>query len=492
MEELVEAIVRMHGQRVYNSAADVITEKWPWLLRYNASDLHLIDTDYSFISPDVSGGKQNVLSLRASTNNTGTDTIVLVKKPSTLKLKNPFSTASLSNKPSFEDDACSAMGFESSNEDHFMIGLYSTYFPYPTQRTILKETQRILKTTLYEFTKIYVPEKLYCKAYEYSASSSLSQWVLMVQDVISKPEVYKDRLETYSKLSYLHSLSSSMLDCASEVYDLISQRQHVSTSELYVLLANVLELIDAFGIPECSAKHRVLKGYTSALATDLKKKLEEVQLPLRNTMRRIVDERERLLLEEDSASQKYREEEKAIQRDFLLEPEILKSILQPEDIPKKVSKVSKTITLEHYLPIGRCTNSGIYNEKTGAFVNLPDICVWGPDKELIDYRPGGNGLIESIKDISTRVLRLPWNSASIDLAIDAINAKENTLLEARDAYSETNSSKIPSLSGRRLGGPRFAASIAILPKLSKAIPIKKAEKMSSDNSRAAEADLIMS
>ncbi|KAF3927611.1 hypothetical protein AA313_de0208483 [Arthrobotrys entomopaga] len=489
MDDLVEAVAKMHAQRVYSSNKDEVEEKWPWLLRGDISDIPPSQHDPH---PRPSSRASNRGDIPKALS-IGEFLARNTSKPTdTLKPKTRPQTPSTGDASSFIDGCeCSVRNFEQPKE--VAIGTfdpYSTYFPYPTLRTILKETQKISKTAIYEFTKKYLPEKLCLQSYEYPASSSLGQWISMLQDAISEPYQYSEYPETQRKLLHLSTLNPNLLYSVRQVHDLVSGRQHASTSELYVLLASVLEFVDALGIPKCTTKQILLNNYTSTLAADLKKKLEDIQIPLRHTLSRIADVRGNLAKEEEEASRKYHQKEREVQREFLLDSETLKGILniettsvsQYEETGAQVSSPSqsKSLLVDEW-------NKPPLEE----FKHVPDICVWDPNQQLIEYCPGGASFIETVKETNTPSVTFPWDAISIDRAIDALNAKENLQVLTVTKSDENGGGKNPLATLNGMDSSNFSPNIVMPSKFSKADPIKIAKPMPSYKPSAENGELLI-
>ncbi|KAK6543383.1 hypothetical protein TWF694_000131 [Orbilia ellipsospora] len=486
IDSLVDTVTKMHAQRVYSSNREVVEEKRPWLLHEDASDVPVAQY-YPHLRPSSRTSSRNSASKDLGVGNFP---IRNIQAPTEfLKPNSRPQTPSTRNGSLMDDGEYSVTNVESHNEVS-IIDPYGTYFPYPTLRTILKETQKITKTAIYEFTKKYLPEKLRLQAYEYPASSSLGQWILMLQDAISEPYSYSEYPETQRKLLYLSTLNPNLLYSVGQVHDLVSERQHASTSELYVLLASVLEFIDVLGIPKCTTKQTLLNNYSSTLAADLKKKLEDIQIPLRNTLSRIAEAREKLTQEEEEVSQKYHQKEREVQQEFLLDQETLKGILNIKTAPLPQHEPTRTRT--SFLPESKSYLVDQWNNPAlEESEKVPDICVWDPDKHLIEYCPGGASLIETVKETNTPCINFPWDAISIDRAIDALNAKENMQLLSVKELQENAYSKSPLATLKGIDYPNLNTNIVIQPKVNKAVPIKAAKPMPSYIPSTENGDLLI-
>ncbi|KAK6532330.1 hypothetical protein TWF281_006520 [Arthrobotrys megalospora] len=476
MDELVETLVAMNAEQVYTSTPEAIKEKWPWLLDGDISELAA--TEFSK-PPEPCNGinkKQAIATFRRPPSYVGQET--RLSSSTFLNVRG----SRFSNSILDDNDARSMMSFDLSAEISRTIDPYGTYFPYPTLRTILKESRRILKSAFYEFTKKYLPEMISQEAFEFIDSSSLGQLILMVQDTISEMDEHRFTPETREKLIYLRDLDSKAgcLNSASELYDLVSRRRRdIDTSELYLLLNNLLGLIDALGAPEWSKKQRALNKYTAVLATDLKKKFEEIQAPLRTTLRRISDQRETLDTEEKSADQKYRRDKKEIQSHFMVNTETLhRALLSDENSVHKIRNfevvMTKALTKND---VGPPSEDKASYTKNAILLTPPDICVWDPQKQLIDYCPGGTQLPQVTKDNTPTSFRRPWDTSSIDLAINALNSKENIYHSARQSQADSSCKGNSIVQGKGFQGFKNSSQIMIPPAYSKAIPIKKAESI---------------
>ncbi|EPS36965.1 hypothetical protein H072_9453 [Dactylellina haptotyla CBS 200.50] len=470
VDDLVGTLVKMHAQGVYRSTEDEVKKKWPWLLKLDLNNLPAFETYYSDRTRKSSNFQLGSAASEPNSSLSATN----------LGRNKRFPLSQLGSRLILDDSDCSMASFETTNEtanETLNVDPYSTYFPYPTQRKVLKETQRTLKMAIYEFTKKYLPEKLLDQLYEYPASSSLGQWVLMIQDAISNSDTYRSSPSTLKKLTYLATLNPNLLDSASEVHDLVSNRQNASTYEIYVLLATVLEFIDALGVLQCSAKQKRLNEYTSTLAVELKKKLEEIQDPLRNTLRHINKTREKLKKQEEDAIQKYRQSERVIQKTFLLDQENLRSVVQT-----KGKYLANPSLNENTQCLDKDTNgfsiqkSNLVSFMENSVPEPPSIYVWGPDDELVDYRPGGTRAIETVKEVSSSAIcLLPWDMVSIDRAIEKLNEKENIASAPRKATDNFVSNKPTLVLGDVGKDTRTTANIALQPKPKPSVPFASIE-----------------
>ncbi|EWC44713.1 hypothetical protein DRE_06491 [Drechslerella stenobrocha 248] len=477
MNELVETVVKMHAQRVYASSPEVVRETWPWLLDGDITELSLIDLGSGTKASKLPAMKADlpkpkfVMGLSSNADSLSS----IDDNSSTIRMRKHTRRSSIAASSLFADDACSIISFGPSNELALVTDPYGSCFPYPTQRTIFKHAQQIMKKALYEFTKIYFPDKLKHRSFEYSASSSLGQWVLMVQDAISNPEAFQDQQGTYYKLKSLGF--STLLDPASELHDLLSKREHVNTADLQSLLVDILTLIDSLGISECSGQQRALSEYVSALAADLKGKLEEVQVPFRDTLKRISDERNKLASEEEDATQNYRERERSVQQDFLLDPEVLKSILSQKPCPIGGTIGRYAINKPKRSVLSRCT--GATGSRRGS-VAAPNTCIWSPDRESMDNRPVWEDA--KLPTVFNTTVDMPWDATAIDQAIERMNSQ--------GAQENRKVSQGHEL-GPGLEGSRYAVGKVVKPvKLSKAIPIKAPPK--SVHTPVEESELLIS
>ncbi|KAF3916249.1 hypothetical protein ABW21_db0201020 [Orbilia brochopaga] len=445
MDDLVDAVVSMHGQRVYSSPPEVVQQKWPWLLLGDIAELSLVD---------ITASNTADFGVNPSGFTTG---------------KHPEAPSTVTGSMVSED----VFNFDSSNEQNAPIDPYTSSFPYPTQRTILKESQRILKAALYAFTKQYLPDNITNPSFEYPASSSLGQWVLMVQDAISTADIKAAQ----GKLVAMGISFPNLLDPASELHDLLSRRQHITTAGLRKLLENILKLTEILEAPECISQQRALNGYASALAEDLKKKLEEIQIPFRNTMKQIADHKDKLARDEKTATEIYREQEKLVQKGFLLDPGVLKSIISPK-VPAKETPMQVQLPADPEPTIQARRDSTI---RISSDIFTPsDVRVWGPDKQVVDFRAMSG--LETIKARpSSASLHPAWDPASLDLALEQLShkeTKENRNARAEDVYPHIANSRNPSIPGPGLEGSKYASGgFFVPPKRGKfAIPIKAPPK----------------
>ncbi|KAK6501191.1 hypothetical protein TWF481_009036 [Arthrobotrys musiformis] len=492
LDELVEVMVRMHAEQVYTSSLETITEKWPWLLAGNISEVDAMVANVSSKSPPNTISKaQTVSTLKGSP--VGAE---LGSAPS-LKALRAARGPKASNayaRSAFDDDTYSIASFDPSGGSSRAIDPYNIYFPYPTLRAILKETRRILKSAFYDFIKEFFPEKLDSRAYEFSESSSLGQLILVVQDTISDMDNHHCSREAIEKLTHLRNVDShtDCLHSANEVYDLVSRRRDISISGLNPLLDNLVGLLDALGAGEWSKKQRALNIFTTVLATDIKKKFEAIQGPIRTTLQRIRNEREKLAAEEEVATRKYREDEKEVQRHFMLDGETLRGTLlsQASSDPKPSnpkSSVNRTPENSRELPMveGIETLDAMKSKPSTP----PEICVWDPQKQLIDYRPNGTELHPGTQEGKTVIGRYPWDTASIDLALNEVNSKENI---QHDAHTASPNVLRPGVAPRPSSQfSKHSLEIMIPPKHSKAIPIRRMEEPSPEPNVVTKAEPMM-
>ncbi|KAK6518379.1 hypothetical protein TWF506_005537 [Arthrobotrys conoides] len=488
MNDLVETMIKMHAEHIYISTPDTIKKNWPWLLDGDISELAMIGAGVPQKKTEQSNRTRPTSSMLKNEPN-NTDSGKGLSPNSFLNIKNP-KLSSTYTRSVLDDDPYSVMSFDPSGEVPRDIDPDNIYFPYPTLRAILKETRRILKAAFYEFTKRYLPEKLIHRAFEFPDNSSLGQIILMVQDTIDDMDSTQFPEETLAKLMHLRELDSntSCLNSASELYYLVSRRRDVSISVLFPLLTKVLDLIDALGVSDWSKKQRALNKYTSVLATEIKQKFEEIQGPIRTTLERINNQRKALAAEEELITQKYRKDEKEIQRHFILDAETLRGIIHsqrsgvsyPNPGDTKGSGAHEVSIIESPTPQAsvkpkRHTGSGdIETPKTKncALLTPPDICVWDPQKQLIDYRPSGSQLQPGTQDGKPGTRRRPWDVASIDLAFDELNSKGNTHCAAKKNPQNIPERATPNFQAELR---RHILEVVVPSKHNKAIPIRKIE-----------------
>ncbi|KAK6341623.1 hypothetical protein TWF696_008693 [Orbilia brochopaga] len=466
MEDLVDAVVSMHGLRVYSSPPDVVQQRWPWLHDGDVAELSLIDIS-PYSTPVNLAFQREAMKPTFPGSNVGANVNDPHDNLPGFKMGKHLQPPSTVADSLLSEDMSTMISFDPSNEAFTPIDPYSSHFPYPTQRTILKESQRILKTALYEFAKSYLPDKLTLQAFEYPASSSLGQWVLMVQDAISTADV-KDMK---GKLVAIGLSYPNLLDPASELHDLLSKRQHITTADLKKLLVGILKLTEILGASACSAQQLALNEYTSALAEDLKKKLEEIQIPFRNALKQIADSKAKLTRDEEAATKIYREKEKLVQKQFLLDPGVLKAIISP--------KAQSTDAVEPK-PTALARRNSIIRISADMFTT-PDICVWGPDKQMVDYRRANAGMEPA--NAGATVYHPAWDPAAFDQALEQLavghkDPKENRSTRDDDIFPHIANSRNPTIPGPGLEGSRYATgNIFVPPKPGKfAIPIKAPPK----------------
>ncbi|KAK6347857.1 hypothetical protein TWF718_005678 [Orbilia javanica] len=428
MEELAGAVTKMHFDKVYASTPDTIKEKWQWLLDGDISEIRAIEAGAPLFQASDPGETQPTSILKEPPSKTNSDkslsnTLFATKRS---RFSSTYTSSVL------DDNTYSVMSFGPSSGVPRAIDPDNVYFPYPTLRTILKEARRILKAAFYEFIKRYFPEKLNHRALEFPENSSLSQIISMVQDIINYMGDYQFPTEATEILTRIRDLDSNTncLNSASELYDLISRRREVSISELNPLLANILGLIKALGAPEWSKKQRALNKYASVLAADLENKFKEIQSPIRCTLQRINEQREALAAEEEVVSRKYRQDEKEIQRHFMVDADTLRRIIlvqensatEPPTTAKPTdSTPGRPTSKEHVIE----KEARILDIKRSALLAPPDICVWDPQKQLIDYQPSAAPVRFSSHYKKSDTTRRPWDPVSIDLALDELDSKEN-------------------------------------------------------------------
>ncbi|KAK6357931.1 hypothetical protein TWF730_007288 [Orbilia blumenaviensis] len=374
-----------------------------------------------------------------------------------------------------EDDTHSMMSFGLSGETVRAIDLDNAYLPYPTLRTILKEARRILKSALYEFMKRYLPEKLSEKAFEFPDNSSLSQLILSIRDIVKKIDSHKFPQETRDKLNQLRDIDSKAnhFNNANELYDLVSRRQNISTAELCRLLANLSGLINAIGVPDLAHKQYILHKYATTLAVDIEKKLERIQSPTRSILQKINDQREALATEEAMVTEKYRHNEKDIQRSFMVDAESLRKILLDggNSAPEHTEVKSTTPRLPPGQPIA-AKEQNSPSPKDASLSTLPDICVWDPQKQLIDYRPAGTQPDPDSEHNKPIATRHPWDIDSITHALKTLSSKENLCRGEKDTQS--NGSK--TVGGAEFPFSKHVLEVVVPSRHNNAIPIKKTEE----------------
>ncbi|KAF3082663.1 hypothetical protein TWF102_001092 [Orbilia oligospora] len=491
MDELVETMVEMHAKQIYISTPDSIKKTWPWLLNGNVSELATIETTMPQDKTNQSNKIQPSSTLEGRPNNMDWDKRF---SPNTLLTSKNLNIVNAYTHSVLDDEAGSIMSFDPSGEALRSIDPDNIYFPYPTLRAILKETRRILKAAFYEFTKSYLPEKLNHKAFEFPDNSSLGQIILMVQDTMNHMDNNQFPAETFAKLARLRDIDSNTdcLNSASELYDLVSRRRNISISGLYPLLTNILNLVDALGASNWSKKQRALNKYTSVLTADIQQKFEKIQGPIRTTLERINNQREALAVEEELVTQKYRQDEKEIQRHFILDSETLRGIILSRgsaasypgledargDGAQSISIIERpTPHTSENTKQQRVATDNIETSiaKISNLPAPPDICVWDPQKQLIDYRPSGSQLQSGTQNKKRATRRRPWDVASIDLALDELNSKENIYYAAKKASQNiTEKGKAGFQTG--LQSSRHTLEVVVPSKQNKAIPIKKIEE----------------
>ncbi|EGX52335.1 hypothetical protein AOL_s00043g124 [Orbilia oligospora ATCC 24927] len=493
MDELVETMVEMHAKQIYISTPDSIKKTWPWLLNGNVSEQATIETTMPQDKTNQSNKIQPSSTLKGRPSNIDWDKRF---SPNTLLASKNLNIVNTYTHSVLDDEAGSIMSFDPSGEAPRSIDPDNIYFPYPTLRAILKETRRILKAAFYEFTKNYLPEKLNHRVFEFPDNSSLGQIILMVQDTMNNMDNNQFPAETFAKLARLRDIDSNTdcLNSASELYDLVSRRRNISISGLYPLLTNILSLVDALGASNWSKKQRALNKYTSVLTADIKQKFEKIQGPIRTTLERINNQREALAVEEELVTQKYRQDEKEIQRHFILDSETLRGIILSQgsavsypgledargDGVQSISIIERPTPHTSENTKQQRARAATDNIETpiAKISNLPappDICVWDPQKQLIDYRPSGSQLQSGTQNGKRATRRRPWDEASIDLALDELNSKENIYYAAKKA-SQKISEKGKAGFQTGLQSSRHTLEVVVPSKQNKAIPIKKIEE----------------
>ncbi|KAF3192429.1 hypothetical protein TWF788_000044 [Orbilia oligospora] len=491
MNELVETMVEMHAKQIYISIPDSIKKTWPWLLDGDVSELATLETTTPRDKTNQSTKIQTSSTLKGRLSKMDWDKRF---SPNTLLASKNLNIANTCTRSLLDDEAGSIMSFDPSGEAPRSIDPDNIYFPYPTLRAILKETRRILKAAFYEFTKSYLPEKLNHRAFEFPDNSSLGQIILMVQDTMGNMDNNQFPAETLAKLAHLRNIDSNTdcLNSASELYDLVSRRRNISISGLSPLLTNILNLMDALGASNWSKKQRALNKYTSVLTADIKQKFEKIQGPVRTTLERINSQREALAAEEELVTQKYRQDEKEIQRHFILDPETLRGIILSRgsatsypDLEEAGGDGAQRISItERPTPHTsentkqqHATTEDIETSiaKSDTLPAPPDICVWDPQKQLIDYRPSGSQLKSGSQNGKPAARRRPWDVASIDLALEELNSKEN-ICHAGKKASQNNTGKGRPVFQTGLKSSRHTLEVVVPLKQNKAIPIRKIEE----------------
>ncbi|KAJ6262917.1 hypothetical protein Dda_1475 [Drechslerella dactyloides] len=465
MDDLVNAVVSLHSERVYSSSLEKIQETWPWLLDGDVTELSLIDLGSLTAAGPPTMLQETPKPKLPASKMSAAEANSLGSSPLAFKMRKHLQPQSTVSESLRSDGVCSMMSFDPSSEPTAPIDPYSCSFPYPTQRTILKESQQILKTALYMFAKQHLPKKLTHQAFEYPASSSLGQWVLMMQDAITNANTSTDEQASQNKLTALGSSHPNLLDPASELHDLLSKRQHTTTSELRGVLANVLKLIETLGASGCYDQQLALNIYTDILADDLKKKLEKIQIPFRKTLKLISDAKDQLVHEEEDATQSYREQEKMVQQEFLLDTSMLKGILSPNAL-----SANAPATLPPKSTAGN---------RRSSIIRISRDLLTAPEKQLLDQRPADNKE-EPVKS-KLSALSFAWDPACIDKAVAELShkeAKENRSGKADDIDPQIANSRNPSIPGPGLEGSKYASDrLFVPPKPGKnAIPIRAPPK----------------